>query len=124
MDINIDGYTTIRSNGDKEKTEKGRGGGLCMFVKDDWATQGKIRDMINTPSYEILTVCFTPHYLPREFGQVTIILVYVPGPNVKEAAEPITESYNTALSRSTDQAVFVCGDFDTCDQINVLPNVH
>lgn len=122
-DINITGYTTIRFDRDQEKTEKGVGGGLCMFVRDEWATQFKVHERVSTPSYEILTVSFRPYYLPREFGQVTVILVYVPGPNDKEAAERIAESYHTALSRSVD-LLFVCGDFNTCDLNSVMPNLH
>ena len=36
-----------------------------------------------------MTVSIRPYYLPREFGQITVILVYVPGPNFTLAAERI-----------------------------------
>ena len=44
-------------------------------------------------------------------GGVTCILVYVPGPDFKTAAERIKESFNEAVSRSVDQPLFNLGDF-------------
>nr|KAG5704406.1 hypothetical protein BaRGS_031112 [Batillaria attramentaria] len=46
-----------------------------------------------------------PHYLPREFGQVTVILVYVPGPDNSKAAERIAQSYTEALNRSAAEEI-------------------
>ena len=123
-DIKLDGFTLIRLDRDPEKTNKQLGGGVCMFVKDEWATHYTVRERVNTPSLEILTVSFRPFYLPREFGEVTVILTYVPGPDDKAAAERIAQSYSAALSRSVDQAVFICGDFNTCDLSSALPNLH
>ena len=77
------GYTTIRFDRSKKKTDKSIGGGLCMMVNNKWATSFCIRERVSTRSYEILTVSFRPHYLPRELGQVTVILVYIPGPDNK-----------------------------------------
>ena len=37
--IDLDGFTIIRFDTDKEKTEKSVGGGLCSFVNNRWATQ-------------------------------------------------------------------------------------
>ena len=52
-----------------------------MFVSDTWATQYCVRGRVCTRDFELLTVSFRPFYLPREFGQITDILVYVPGPD-------------------------------------------
>ena len=54
---------------------------------------------------------------------MTVILVYVPGPDNAQAAECIAECYNGAISRSVEQAVFVLGDFNTCDIVGVLPSL-
>ena len=82
-----------------------------MFVNKKWATNFTVRECISIRSYEIMTLLLSPHFLPREFGQVTVILVYVPGPDNAQAAECIAECYNGAISRSVEQAVFVLGDF-------------
>ncbi|GFS26894.1 WW domain-binding protein 4-like [Elysia marginata] len=71
-----------------------------MYVNKDWATNITVRETANTPDYEILHVSFRPHYLPREFTQVPVILVYVPGPNNNAAADRIADCYNSALARS------------------------
>ena len=73
------------------------GGGLCMFVSDSWATQYCLRERVCTRDFELLTVSFRPFYLPREFGQITVIPVYLPGPDLKTAAERITESFKEAV---------------------------
>jgi hypothetical protein len=91
---------------------------------ESWATNYTVRETISTKDFEILTVSFRPHYLPREFSQVTVILAYVPGPNKALAADQIAECYNRALSRASDQPVFLLGDFSTCDVSRHLPHLH
>ena len=95
-----------------------------MFVDNNWTTQMNIREQICPPDYVILTVTFRPFYLPREFGQITIILTYVPGPKHQEAAGRIAESYNTALTRSPDNPVFILGDFNNCDLAHDIPTLY
>lgn len=121
---NLPGFTTIRANRSEESSDKSIGGGLCMFIDNNWATQFCIRKHVCTPDYEILTVSFRPFYLPREFGQVTVILAYVPGPDDDAAGERIARSYNNALARSTDQPVLILGDFNSCDLLEHLPTLH
>ncbi len=72
----------------------------------------------------VLTISFRPFYLPREFGQITVIFTYVPGPNVDAAGESIAESFNNALARSTDQPVLILGDFNSCDLSEYLPTLQ
>ena len=93
----------------------------CVFLNKKWATNFTVRERISTRSYEIMTVSFRPHHLPREFGQVTVILLYVPGPDNAQAAECVAECYNRAISRSMEQAVFVLGDFNIT---RVLSSLH
>ena len=64
---------------------------------------------------------FRPFYLPREFGPITAILVYVPGPDFKTAAERITESFIEPVSRSVDLPVFNLGDFNSFDLPPTFP---
>ena len=94
------GYTAIRLDRDSKKTQKQLGGGLGKLVNNKWATNCTVRETVNSKHYEILTVLFTPHYHPREFGQITVILVYVPGLDSTPAADRIAESYNKAVNRS------------------------
>ena len=95
------------------------GGGLCIFVSDSWATQYCVRERVCTRDFELLTVSIRPFYLPREFCQMTVILVYVPGPDFKTAAESRTESFKEAVLRSIDQPVF-----NSCDPSPHLPTLQ
>ncbi len=71
-----------------------------------------------------MTVSFRPHYLRREFSQITVILVYVPGPDFSQAAEHISDCYNRAVSQTGEQPVFVLGDFNRCDITTYLPDLE
>lgn len=95
-----------------------------MFVSSRWANNITVRETHCSAHYELLTVSFRPYYLPREFGQITIILVYVPGPNFALAAECIAASYNRALCNSADDPVFLLGDFNKCNVSTLLPNLE
>lgn len=114
-------YTTIRA--DKNlRTHKSISGELCLFEDNSWATQYSILEQVCTPDYEILTVSFRPFYLPQEFGQITVILVYVPRPNDGAAGQRIAESYNNTLTRSVERPVIILGDFNSCNLSEYLPN--
>lgn len=60
--------------------------------------------------------------MSREFGQITVILFYIPGPDFEGAA--VVESYNDLLARSADQLVFVLGDFNSRDLSSHLPTLQ
>ncbi|KAK0144639.1 hypothetical protein N1851_016981 [Merluccius polli] len=97
---------------------------MCIFVDNNWATQLHIHEKVCTPHYELLSVSFRPFYLPREFGQTTIILTYIPGPKYEEAVDHISESYNNGLSRSVDQPIFILRDFNNCELSSHLPTLQ
>ena len=90
-DPKLPGYTLIRADRDALKSKKSIGGGLCMYFDEKWATQYTVRETVCTRDYELLVVSFRPFYLPREFGQITIILTYVPGPDFEAAASKIAD---------------------------------
>lgn len=106
-DIDLEGYSLIRYDRDTTQTAKSNGGGLCLFVNSSWTTNITARETVCSTHYEILTASFRPHYLPREFGQITLMLVYIPGPDFTLAAERIAVSYNNALRHSADDPVFL-----------------
>lgn len=95
-----------------------------MAVNKRWATDFTVRGTECCKHYELMTVSFRPHYLPREFSQITVILVYVPGPDFTLAAEHIADSYNRAVSQTGEQPVFLLGDFNRCHITTHLPNLE
>ena len=63
----LGGFTFIRFDRDTERTGESIGGGPCMAVNYRWATNFTVRERHCSRHYEIMTVSFRPHYLPREF---------------------------------------------------------
>ncbi len=122
--INLEGYSLIRYDRDPERAEKCIGGGVCMFINTRWVTNFTVCETDCCTHYEIMTVSIRPYYLPREFGQITVILVYVPGPDFALAGERIAASYNKAQSSSVDDPFFLLGDFNKCIMSTHLPNLE
>ncbi|XP_070534509.1 uncharacterized protein [Ptychodera flava] len=122
--ISLPGYSLVRADRNPNKAKKRCGGGLCAFVSNRWATQFNIHEQVCTHDYELLSVSFRPFYLPREFSKLTVIMVYVPGPNFKIAGEKISEVYSEVITRSPDNPVFIVGDFNRCDMTSHLPNLY
>lgn len=60
-------------------------------------TFGSMKWMVEvcTTDYELLSVSLRPFYLLQEFGQITIILIYITGLDYAEAANKISESLPT-----------------------------
>ena len=54
---------------------------------------------------------------------MTVILVYVPGPDYNLAADRIADFYNSAVTQTSEQPVFLLGDFNRCDVTTALPNL-
>ena len=73
--ILVPGFTAVRADRDNDKAQKSVVCGLCMFVSDTWARQYCVRERECTRDVELLTVSFRPFCLPREFDQITVILV-------------------------------------------------
>lgn len=95
-----------------------------MFVNDSWTVNIMVCGTYCSTHYERLSVSFRPHCLPREFGQINVIVVYVPGPNFALTAEGIAASYNKALCNSADDPVFLLGDFNNCEVYAKIGTVY
>ncbi len=57
-------------------TSKSLGGGLCLYVNRIWCNTVVVRETLCTPDKELLSVSLRPFYLPREYPQLFITLVY------------------------------------------------
>lgn len=121
-EIDLEGCSLIWYDWDTAQTAKSIRGGLCLFVNSSWATNITVHETVCSTHYWILTVSCRPRYLHRKFGQTTLILVYVLGPDFKLAAECIAASCNNALRRSAGDLVFLLGDFNKCDVSKFLPD--
>ncbi len=92
-DLEIDGFgTPIRLDRDTTTTGKATGGGVCLYVNERWCNIKSVivRERLCTPDIELLSVSLRPPYLPREFPQIFITLIYIhPGARGKSACEQI-----------------------------------
>lgn len=122
VDFHLDGFIFIRFDRDVVRTRKSIGRGLCWAFNCKLATNITVRETEWCKHYELMAASFRPHYLPQEFGQITVILAYVPGPEFNLAAERFADSYNRVLTQTGDQPVFLLGDFNKCDITTHLPN--
>ncbi len=71
------GYTAQRHDRTRDSS-KSRGGGLCVYVNNNWCTDTVTVDSHCSPDLEYVTVKCRPIYLPREFTVVMITAVYIP----------------------------------------------
>ena len=78
-----------------------------------------------TQDIEILTISVRPFYLPREFGQIMVSVVYVPPQaNTSKASNYIRNVYDKFQSLSPGCPHFILGDFNKCTLNDVLPDLY
>ena len=76
-----------------------------------------------TEHVELLSVALRPLYLPREFNQLFITVVYIPlSSDTKVAADKVSCVIHRLSSLSPDAPSFILGDFNECRLNRVLPN--
>ncbi|KAK7933493.1 hypothetical protein WMY93_004389 [Mugilogobius chulae] len=119
----LDGFgVPLRADRDNAKSGKKIGGGLCVYVNTSWSRTANIRETYCSPDVELLCVSFRPKYLPREFGKVTLIVVYVPpSGNDARAADVIVDCAQRVQASSPDSPLFIMGDFNSCRLSKSLP---
>ena len=109
------------------ESEKTKGGGVCLCVNERWAHPNNIivKDKTCTPNLELVTVHIRPHFLPREFTNVIVTIVYIPpSANATEATETITSKVQEQDSRWPDAIKLIIGDFNHCTLDTQLPHYH
>ena len=121
-DPDIPGYSCYRLDRSKDATGKKEGGGVCLFINNKWCTNVSIKESKCLEDIEILSVALRPFYLPREFNQIFVTIVYIhPRANYKLAQSKIKETINRLVSSSPDAPCFILGDFNKCKINKTLP---
>ncbi len=125
-DLHLDGFgIPLRTDRDSDVTGKSHGGGVCLYVNRRWCNNITIRDRTCTPDTELLSVLVRPFYLPREFPQIFISVVYIhPKANIKNAAHVIRQSTERLQSLCPDAPVFILGDFNQCKLRSTLTHFY
>ncbi|XP_033106653.1 uncharacterized protein LOC117108636 [Anneissia japonica] len=118
----LEGFSIVRSDRSLD-SNKTKGGGICCYVNKRWCSDITVYNKECTPDVELLSVSLRPYYLPREFGCIKVLVVYIPPDgNAVRAADYIAEQVNASSVRSPNSPVFVLGDFNHCRLNRVLPN--
>ena len=126
--VSIDGFgVPFRTDRDAAIGGKKRGGGVCLYVNERWCSGSNVtvRKQLNTPDLDLLSVSLRPRYLPREFGQLFVMVIYTPPQsNPARAASQIADVVRELQMISPDAPNFIAGDFNSCDLCTCLPTFH
>ena len=103
-------------------------GGVCIYVNDNYCHRGNItvRKTLSTPYVDLISISLRPKYLPREFGQVFVTVVYT-HPTTNDgrdrAATEIADVVHSLETLAPDAPNFILGDFNTCDLKTKMPKM-
>ena len=115
--VNINGFKLIRGDRNLNLAEKQKGGGICLYVNEQWCHPNNVtlKHYSCSPNVEILAVGLRPFYLPREFSHVIHLTVYVPNRNVaKLAAKEICAVIQDLETAHPNAFIVIDGDFNHC----------
>ncbi len=104
---------------------KRKGGGVCIYVHNNWCTATNIIGTHCSPDLEYLVVKCRPFHMPREFSSILIIAVYIPPQaNAKLALEELHTAINNQLNTQPETVMIVAGDFNHVELKAVLPKFY
>ncbi len=84
-----------------------------------------VREHICTPDVKLLSVSLRPFYLPREFPQLFITVVYIhPRAHAPSACKTVYDVVQKLQSISPDAPAFILGDFNHVSLKKTVPNFH
>ena len=116
-----------RQDRDNDVSGKKMGGGVCMYVNERWCKKNAVivRASVSTASLELLTLSFRPNYLPRDFGQIFVTIVYCqPKALEKDCLKTVRETVDKMNQISPAAPHIICGDFNQNDLKKQLPNLY
>ena len=112
--VNIEGFSIFRVDRTND-TEKLRGGGLCVFVNEQWCHLNNIaiKHKSCSKNGEIFIMELGPYYIPREFSHVILTTIYVPNNTVANtAALENSEALRNYESSDPDALFLLNGDIN------------
>ena len=103
---------------------KSKGGGLALYVNKEYCNGNNVtvRNRVCNPDIELMCVTLRPYYLPREFTQVCIIIVYIPPTaNTNTATDAILDTVHEIEFKNPDSVCIITGDFNNLSIDKSLP---
>ena len=95
--IQLAGYTLYRQDR-TAASRKTLGGGLCIFVNNNWCMKSKEVRRFCSSEQEYLIISCRLHYLPREFTSIFFVAVYIP-PQADAGTKTALNELYTAISK-------------------------
>lgn len=98
---------------------------MCVYINERWCKTVLVRERLCTKDVELLSLSMHPMYLPREFPQIFVTVVYVhPKANEKSALELISQSVHKLRSLSPDTPILFIGDLNHYSLDKILRNFY
>ena len=112
--------------GERSCSESGKkkGGGDAVYVNNKWCNPGHItvKERVCSPDIELLAASLHPYYLPREFSQTIIIVVYIPPMADALRAADVISAVTTRLQTLHHKSFLaISGDFNHVTLKATLP---
>ncbi len=86
-----------------------------MYINERWCRNVLVRESLCTKDIELLSVSLRPPYLPREFPQIFITVVYIhPKASESSASDLITHTVQKLQSLCPEAPNLIMGDFNHC----------
>ena len=121
----LTGYTAHGQDRCTETTGKERGGGLLMYLNNDWTTDSSVVSSHCSQDLEYLTVKCRPFHLAREHCAVLLTSVYIaPDANANNALATLHETITLQQRKYANAVHVVAGDFNHVDLKKVLPKLY
>lgn len=114
--VAIDSFgTPVWLDRDAGATGMSRGGGVCLYMNQRYYKNVLVRERLCTKDIELLSVSLRAPYLPREFPQIFVMVVYIhPRANVDNASETILQSTQRLQAISPGAPVLILVNFNHC----------
>nr|XP_057925471.1 uncharacterized protein LOC131127531 isoform X2 [Doryrhamphus excisus]XP_057925472.1 uncharacterized protein LOC131127531 isoform X2 [Doryrhamphus excisus]XP_057925473.1 uncharacterized protein LOC131127531 isoform X2 [Doryrhamphus excisus] len=108
-----------------EDSGKSRGGGVFIYVHEDWCNNSKIIETHCSPDIEYMSVRCRQYFLPRELTVVIVTAVYIPpDANASTALSLLLNVINEHQRAHPDGVYIIAGDFNKANLKTVLPKFH
>ena len=104
---------------------KSKGGGLALYINKEYCSRNNVtvRNSVCNPNIELMCVTLRPYYLPREFTQVCVVIVYIPPTaDTNTAADVISETIHEIELKNPDSVCILTGDFNNLAIDHSLPS--
>jgi len=119
--LDLPGFQLVRADRSRADSGKKNGGGVAVHVNNRWCNPGHItvKERVCSPDIELLAVSLRPYYLPREFTQAIVIVVYIPPTaNTSRATDVINSVTARLQTRHPNAFISISGDFNHYSGIN------